>query len=224
MTRGKIGEKISLVVEGQNHQLQCASASKQNIIVDTPKGGVAMVRLLNFRADTGKHLKAVMAKIENEYHGQLKGLILDLRGNPGGLVTEGVEVVGLFIDGGRVVSVDNRKHNQTEIEESRAPGPYRNLPLVLLVDRRSASVSELVALALRDYKRAKLVGAVTLGKGTVQVVLELSDGSAIKLSTGRYFSPHGFGIYEGLEPDIEVPWDGKGEDVQLKKAFQLFEK
>jgi C-terminal peptidase prc len=220
LTRGKIGDMVALVLEGKNYQLQCATESKQNIVVDTPPGGIARVRLLNFRAGTGKHLKSLLPKIEKEYQGQLKGLVLDLRGNPGGLVTEGAEVVGLFINGGRVVSVDNRTHNQSEIEESHAPGPYRNLPLALLVDHRSASVSELVALALHDYKRAKLIGATTLGKGTVQVVLELSDGSALKLSTGRYFSPQGAGLYTGLDPDIEVPWNGTGEDVQLKKAFQ----
>jgi C-terminal peptidase prc len=220
LTRGTMGETVALVVEGKGHQITCAPGSKQNIIVDTPPGGIAHVRLLNFQAGTGKHLAAVLPKIEKEYQGQLKGLILDVRGNPGGLVTEGAVVVGLFIKGGRVVSVDNRTHSHTEVEESNASGPYRNLPLVLLVDRRSASVSELVALALRDYKRAKLIGATTLGKGTVQVVLELSDGSALKLSTGRYFSPQGAGIYTGLDPDIEVPWNGAGEDVQLKKAFE----
>jgi carboxyl-terminal processing protease len=93
---------------------------------------------------------------------------------------------------------------------------------VVLVDHRSASVSELVAMALRDYDRARIIGTKTLGKGTVQVVMELMDDSALKLSTGRYYSPKGTPLFEGIEPDVEVPWDGTGEDVQLKRARSLF--
>jgi carboxyl-terminal processing protease len=155
---------------------------------------------------------------------EMKALILDLRGNPGGLVTEGTEVVGLFIKGGKVVSVVSRKHLRTEVEQSPRPGPYRRLPLILLVDHRSASVSEIVAMALKDYDRAKIVGQKTLGKGTVQVVMELMDGSALKLSTGRYYSPRGTPLYEGIEPDYAVEWNGQGKDPQLQKAKLLLKK
>jgi C-terminal peptidase prc len=221
MLRGKVGGKVDVKVDGKAYALEFTPEPKRNIEVDTLDGGVARVHLLNFRAETGKRLAELLPKIEAKVGGHLKGLVLDLRGNPGGLLTEGTEVVKLFIGGGRVVSVKSQKQMREEVEESSTMGEYRKLPLVVLVDHRSASVSEIVALALRDYERAKLVGGKTLGKGTVQVVMELLDGSALKLSTGRYYSPKGHPLYEGLEPDVEVEWNGTGEDVQLKQAMKL---
>jgi carboxyl-terminal processing protease len=223
LCRGKPGDKVELTIAGKARTLTIAEPPKQNIRVDVLPGGFARVHLLDFRADTGKHLAAVLPKIA-EKGGALKGLVLDLRGNPGGLVTEGTAVVGLFINGGTVVTVKKKKQMGAEIESVRKPGPWKDLPLVLLTDHRSASVSEIVALALRDHERAKIVGEKTLGKGTVQVVMELSDGAAIKLSTGRYYSPKDTPLYEGIEPDVEVAWDGRGEDLPLKKALSLLRK
>lgn len=221
LTRGKVGEKVEMVVAGKTYPLTFAPEPKRSVEIETPPGGIARVHLLNFRAGTGKRLAELMPKIESHYQGKLKGLVLDLRGNPGGLVTEGTEVTGLFVPAGKVVSVKGKKQMRVEVEENRTAGRYQKLPLVLLMDHRSASVSEIVALALRDYGRAKLVGAKSLGKGTVQVVIELMDGSALKLSTGRYYSPNGTPIYEGIEPDVEVDWNGTGEDPQLKQALKL---
>ncbi len=223
LCRGKPGEKVELVIAGKARTLTIAEPPKQNIRVDVLPGGFARIHLLDFRADTAKHLSAVLPKIA-EKGGALRGLVLDLRGNPGGLVTEGTAVVGLFINGGTVVTVKKKKQMGAEVEAVRKPGPWKDLPLVLLVDHRSASVSEIVALALHDYERAKIVGEKTLGKGTVQVVMELADGSALKLSTGRYYSPKDTPLYEGIEPDVEAAWDGRGEDLPLKKALALLKK
>ncbi|NMB73938.1 MAG: hypothetical protein GYA21_02275 [Myxococcales bacterium] len=223
LCRGKPGDKVELVIGGKARTLTIAEPPKQNIRVDVLPGGVARIHLLDFRADTGKHLAAVLPKIA-EKGGALKGLVLDLRGNPGGLVTEGTAVVGLFINGGTVVTVKKKKQMGAEVEAVRKPGPWKDLPLMLLVDHRSASVSEIVALALHDHERAKIVGEKTLGKGTVQVVMELADGSALKLSTGRYYSPKDTPLYQGIEPDVEVAWDGRGEDLPLKKALALLKK
>jgi len=221
LMRGPIGKKVAVVIGGKSHKLEYAPPPKRNIAVDPPVEGIARVQIMNFQAGTGRRLAGVLKKLSGM---EMKALILDLRGNPGGLVTEGTEVVGLFIKGGKVVSVVSRKHMRTEVEQSPRPGPYRRLPLVLLVDHRSASVSEIVAMALKDYDRAKLVGEKTLGKGTVQVVMELMDGSALKLSTGRYYSPKGTPLYEGIEPDFAVEWDGRGQDPHLQKAKLLLKK
>ena len=218
LMRGKIGRKIKLSIAGKKYELACAPEPKRNLSVDPPENGIARVQLFNFRADTGRRLASVMKKLQSM---GLKGLVLDLRGNPGGLVTEATDVVGQFIKGGKVVSVVGKNHMRIEVEQSPRPGAYRDLPLVILSDHRTASVSEIVILALRDYGRAKLVGEKTLGKGTVQVVMELMDGSALKMSNGRYYSPKGTPLFEGIEPDIVVVWDGKGEDVQLKRARML---
>jgi len=223
MLRGDIGKAVEVVVNGKKHPLSFAPEVVKNIEVDPPRNGIARVHLLNFREGTGKRFKEVMQKLSG-LEGGLKGLVLDLRKNPGGLVTEGTEVVGALIGGGKVVSVVSARHTRTEVEESPKPGPYQSLPLAILTDHRSASVSEIVCLALRDHGRAKLVGEKTLGKGTVQVVIELMDGSALKLSTGRYYSPKGSPLYEGIEPDLEVDWNGQGQDVQLEKAIALLQK
>ena len=221
LMRGPVGKKVTVVIGGKSHKLEYAKPPKRNIAVDPPVDGIARVQIMNFQAGTGRRLAGVLKKLSAM---EMKALILDLRGNPGGLVTEGTEVVGLFIKGGKVVSVVSRKHLRTEVEQSPRPGPYRKLRLILLVDHRSASVSEIVAMALKDYDRAKIVGQKTLGKGTVQVVMELMDGSALKLSTGRYYSPKGTPLYEGIEPDFEVEWDGQGKDPQLQKAKLLLKK
>jgi carboxyl-terminal processing protease len=221
LMRGPIGKTVTVVIGGKSHKLEYAPPPKRNIEVDPPVDGIARVQIMNFQAGTGRRLAGVLKKLSAM---EMKALILDLRGNPGGLVTEGTEVVGLFINGGKVVSVVSRKHLRTEVEQSPRPGPYRRLPLILLVDHRSASVSEIVAMALKDYDRAKIVGQKTLGKGTVQVVMELMDGSALKLSTGRYYSPRGTPLYEGIEPDYAVEWNGQGKDPQLQKAKLLLKK
>jgi carboxyl-terminal processing protease len=221
LMRGEIGKKVEVVIENKKYTFEFVDEPKKNISVEEPKNNIAVVRIHNFRPGTGTRLAGVMRKIMKFTSNKLKGLVLDLRGNPGGLVTEGTEVVGLFINGGDVVSVVSRKHLRTEVENSPRPGPYRNVPLVILADHRSASVSEIVIMALRDYGRAKVIGEKTLGKGTVQVVMELMDGSAVKMSNGRYYSPKGTPIYDGIEPDFEIVWDGKGEDLQLKKAKEM---
>lgn len=221
MLRGDIGKVVEVVVDGKKHPLSFAVVGGKNIEVDPPKDGIARVHLLDFREGTGARFKEVLQKLSDS---GLKGLVLDLRKNPGGLVTEGTEVVGSLIGGGKVVSVVSARHTRTEVEESPRPGAYQNLPLVVLTDHRTASVSEIACLALRDHGRAKLVGGKTLGKGTVQVVIELMDGSALKLSTGRYYSPKGTPLYEGIEPDVEIEWNGQGNDVQLEKAIALLKK
>ncbi|HOX44839.1 MAG TPA: S41 family peptidase [Myxococcota bacterium] len=222
LVRGKPGEKVEAVVAGKTYTLELAEEPKRHLSVSELGQGLARVHLSDFRQQTGQRLAGVLEKLEAG--GGLKGLVLDLRGNPGGLVTEGTAVAGLFLPAGPVVSVAGKEHQRIQVERNPQGGLWQQLPLVVLVDHRSASVSEIVVMALRDARRAKLVGETTLGKGTVQDVLELSEGSALKLSTGRYYSPAGTPNYDGIEPDVSVAWDGRGEDVQLKRALALLGK
>ena len=140
-----------------------------------------------------------------EEEGPLEGLVLDLRDNPGGLITEAVELVDLFVDEGLIVQTRGR--GEAESWYATASTTDRHLPLVVLVNGSSASASELVAGALRDLGRADLVGTATFGKGSMQQVYEFEDGSALKLTVARYYLPSGQTIEprQGLLPDLIVP-------------------
>jgi carboxyl-terminal processing protease len=141
---------------------------------------------------------------KNTFH-PLKGLVLDLRGNPGGVLESAVSVADAFLDEGVIVRADGRTP-EARFEMSATPGDALDgQPLVVLVDGGSASGSEIVAGALRDHGRATLMGERTFGKGSVQTVIPLRDGQALKLTTSKYFTPSGISIHErGLEPDIAI--------------------
>ncbi|RLB55263.1 MAG: hypothetical protein DRI34_10835 [Deltaproteobacteria bacterium] len=218
LLRGPLGQKVTVTVAGRKHRLAYASEPKRNISVDPPEQGIARVHLLNFRAGTARRLRAVLGKLENM---GMRGLVLDLRGNPGGLLTEGVAVAGLFMDAGPVVRVVGRGRRHGETSENPAPGSWRALPLVLLVDGRSASVSEMVTMVLHERRGAKIVGSTTLGKGVVQVLIELEDGSALKLSTARYATPAGRTLLAGIEPDVPVAAGPGSGDLALQAARRV---
>jgi carboxyl-terminal processing protease len=141
----------------------------------------------------------------------MKALVLDLRNNPGGLLTAAVEVTEEFIDDGKlVVYTEGRVRNQNMRFSAHAKKSYPNLPMVVLVNLGSASASEIVAGALQDWGRAIVVGTQTFGKGSVQTIIPLSDGSGLRLTTAKYFTPKGRSIHgKGITPDIvvEIPKD-----------------
>ncbi|NQT66953.1 MAG: S41 family peptidase [Actinobacteria bacterium] len=152
-----------------------------------------------------------------------KGLILDMRYNPGGVVDDAVEVCDLFLDEGIIVTTRERMEDKEIIGKySAREGKYTEIPLVILINEYSASASEMVAGALRDNKRAILVGERSYGKGVVQVLYELSDGSGIKLTTAKYFLPSGLSVDGvGIEPDILVELEPDAtEDIQLNRAVE----
>jgi carboxyl-terminal processing protease len=136
----------------------------------------------------------------------MKALVLDLRNNPGGLLTAAVEVSEKFLDDGKlVVYTEGRVRNQNMRFSAHAKKPLNSLPMVVLVNQGSASASEIVAGALQDYNRAVLVGSQTFGKGSVQTIIPLSDGSGLRLTTAKYFTPKGRSIHgKGITPDIVV--------------------
>lgn len=177
------------------------------------KGQVGLIEIVTFSTGTGSDTKKAVEALTRK---GAQGFILDLRGNPGGQVDEAVEVASVFLEGGTVVSFKRRGMPDVGYD---ATGDFNTqLPLALLVDQGSASSAEIVAAAMQDRGRGIIVGTRTYGKGSVQTVFPLSDGSAVKLTTASYYSPSGRAIgVDGITPDVEVA----GADLQLARAQQI---
>ena len=158
-----------------------------------------------------KHLKA----LEDESKGALKGLILDLRNNPGGLLDQAVKVSDRFLETGLIVSMEGRKEDQKMKFYAHPQGTISPYPLVVLINGGSASAAEIVAGAIQDHGRGILLGAPTFGKGSVQTIFPLKDGSGLRLTTARYFTPNGRSIQaKGIVPDIAVKPLQPGEEKE----------
>jgi len=167
--------------------------------------GYGYVRISQFQARTGDNLEEAIDELQDEAGGELRGLVLDLRNNPGGVLSAAVDVSDAFLEKGMIVYTEGRT-NESEIEFKATPRDVlEGAPMVVLVNVGSASASEIVAGALQDHHRAVVMGQKTFGKGSVQTILPLKDGSAIKLTTARYFTPSGRSIQaEGIVPDITL--------------------
>ena len=186
-------------------------------------GDVGYIRITQFNEQTYDSLKAAIAKFKSG-GGKMKGYILDLRNNPGGLLSQSIRVVNTFIDSGEIVSTRGRTPDLYQEYNAR---PGYNLsegkPMVVLINGGSASASEIVSGALQDLKRATLIGTRSFGKGSVQTVLPLGDDGALKLTTARYYTPSGRSIQaKGIDPDYKVleniPDDLKGKVESLGEA------
>ncbi len=165
--------------------------------------GYGYIRVAQFQSGTGKDVAKALKKLMSEE--KLKGLVLDLRNNPGGILRASVDVAGLFLDGGNVVYTEGRVANSDLYYDADPLDATDGAPIVVLINQGSASASEIVAGALQDHGRAVIMGTQSFGKGSVQTVLPLSDSRAIKLTTALYFTPNGRSIQaEGIVPDIEV--------------------
>jgi carboxyl-terminal processing protease len=177
--------------------------------------GIGYVKLTQFQSDTDSELeKALQEQIKTK--AGLKGLVLDLRNNPGGLLDQAVKVSDKFVESGLIVYTDGRIENQKVKYLAHKEGTYNGFPIVVLVNAGSASASEIVSGCLQDHGRAIILGTRTFGKASVQTILPLDDGSALRLTTARYYTPNGRSIQaKGIEPDIVVndgrePADGHG--------------
>ena len=166
--------------------------------------GVGYVRIRRFQKSTGQELEQAQGVLTAN---GLRGVVLDLRRNPGGLLDQAVEVSDLFLDTGRlIVSTKGRLSSQNMEFNARTPTDETAFPMVVLVDEGSASASEIVAGALQDHRRAAILGMQTFGKGSVQTIFPLSDGSGLRVTTAKYYTPSGRMIQAtGIEPDIVVP-------------------
>lgn len=162
------------------------------------------IRIAQFQLDTGKDI-AQKLREQLKKNPDTKGLILDLRNNPGGVLQASVEVVDSFLDGGQVVYTQGRLDNSNISYNAEAGDITNGLPLVVLINDGSASASEIVAGALQDHKRAVIMGTRSFGKGSVQSVIPISNDRAIKLTTALYYTPNGRSIQaQGIEPDVDV--------------------
>jgi carboxyl-terminal processing protease len=173
----------------------------QSVKSKTLEPGYGYVRITQFQDRTGTDLDAALLKLRQE-HGQLKGLVLDLRNDPGGLLSQAVKVSDMFLDSGLIVYTEGRLDNQKQ-KYFAHPGGETEIPLVVLVNGGSASASEIVAGALQDHGRAVILGTKTFGKGSVQTILPMENGAALRLTTAMYFTPSGRSIQvTGIMPDI----------------------
>ena len=177
-----------------------------NVVSKAFEPGIGFVRIKQFSDSTERDLTTAVERLEREAPGgQLRGLVLDLRNNPGGLLDQAVRVADLFIESGLIVRTEGKGGRIIEEEKAHVRGTRSGFPMVVLVNGGSASASEIVAGALQDHGRAVIVGTQTFGKGSVQTVIELDDGSALKLTIARYFTPLGRSIQEkGITPDVVV--------------------
>jgi carboxyl-terminal processing protease len=209
--RGKVGSEITLSVvhEGSIDPVD-VKLKREVIRVASVRGrllepGYAYVRLSQFQADTGAQLHKRIDKLQKDNKAPLQGMVLDLRSNPGGLLTSAVEVSDIFLNDGIIVTTKGRL-KEADLSFHAAPGDALNgAPLVVLVDNGTASAAEIVAGALKDNHRALLMGRRTFGKGSVQTVLPLDADHAVKLTTARYYTPSGASIQAaGIQPDIAL--------------------
>jgi len=207
--RGKPGSDIVLTVvrEGQpkplTFTLTRAVIKVQSIKQRMLENGFGYVRITQFQANTGDGLKDALAKLKLQNKGNLTGLVLDLRNNPGGVLNAAVAVSDAFLTSGLIVYTEGRVAD-AELKFSATPADLINgAPMVVLVNGGSASASEIVAGALQDHKRAVIMGTKTFGKGSVQTILPMSGGSALKITTARYYTPNGRSIQAtGILPDV----------------------
>lgn len=226
LIKGEEGTKVRLGIyrPSENKRFEIEIARERfyvpNLFSEMVDESIGYIQYINFQDKGAEKLDEEIQELINS---GAKGIILDLRNNLGGILDDAVKVCDLFLDEGVIVIIEGRAEEEEKEDEYLAEkGKYTEIPLVVLVNEFSASASELIAGALRDNNRAILVGEKTFGKGTVQVLHELSDGSGIKFTTAKYYLPSGISVEgSGIIPDIvvEQKWDAK-QDMQLDKAIE----
>lgn len=226
--RGKPGSSIMLTIlrKGESKPLLIsvtrAVIKVQSVKSKMPEPGFGFVRITQFQEHTGENLATALKNLQKENNGPLKGLVLDLRNDPGGLLTGAVAVASAFLPKDALVVYTEGRTEDAKMHLTASPDNYlrgtgksdylkdlpdsfKNVPMVVLVNGGSASASEIVAGALQDQKRAVIMGTQSFGKGSVQTILPLGNNTALKLTTARYFTPSGRSIQaKGIEPDIVV--------------------
>ncbi len=225
--RGPKGTTVKLTIqrEGEVNPLEFSLVRDKipvnNVKVSYLGSGILYVRISNFQNQTAERLFSAVEEKSRSY--KLEGMVLDLRNNPGGLLSEAAKVSDLFLDKGIIVSTKGREGTKGMEIKARSDDPNIPYSLVVLINEGSASASEIVAGALQDNKRALVVGTKSFGKGSVQTVIPLSDGSGLRLTTALYYTPSGRSIQvTGIEPDIVVPFyrASQGEEHKGQKIIR----
>lgn len=210
LMRGKAGTTLKLLVarpgqEPKTYELVRTRIETTSVRSKVLEEGYPVVRISQFQTHTGRDLYHELDKLKAESKTPIKGLVLDLRNNPGGVLTGAVEVADAFLDDGLVVYTKGRVADSDQKYYANPGQALPGVPVVVLVNGGTASASEIVSGALQDHKRALIVGTTTFGKGSVQTVLPLGDKRAIKLTTARYYTPSGRSIQaEGIKPDVVI--------------------
>ena len=226
--RGRVGTPVKISIARSpdpkplEFTLSRASVQVHSVTQEMLEPGLGYVKISHFSETTTPDLEAAIAKLKKASAGKLRGLVLDLRNNPGGVLEAAIGVSDVFLDGGLIVTANGRAPDARFSMDAKPGDDLDGAPLIVLVNSGSASASEIVAGALQDHNRARLVGSQTYGKGSVQTVMALSDGHAIKLTTSRYFTPSGASIHErGIKPDVVIEDAKDGDDRALHAALDL---
>ena len=209
--RGEPGTDITLTIirEGEDKPLKITITRDvikvKSVRTQTLEPGFGYLRISHFQSRTAEDARAGLQQLKQDNNGNLNGLILDLRNNPGGILSAAVGISDLFLDKGLIVYTEGRIDDSRLKFNAKPADILDNAPMVVLVNAGSASASEIVAGALQDHKRAIIMGQKTFGKGSVQTVLPISNAAALKLTTARYFTPSGRSIQvSGIEPDVVI--------------------
>jgi carboxyl-terminal processing protease len=219
--RGPEGTPVNLTVfrEGEKKPLEFAITrgviplKSVRYFFLTPD--IGYVRISTFQGNTSEALSEALNELEKG--GKMKGLVLDMRNNPGGLLSQAIDVSEMFLDSGIIVSTKGRSGSHDIEARAHKNSHPRDYPMIVLVNGGSASAAEIVAGALQDNERAMILGSRTFGKGSVQTILPLSDGSGLRLTTARYYTPSGKSIQSsGITPDIEITFIAPEKDTQKK--------
>lgn len=228
--RGKPGTKLKLTIVRKgadapiNLTITRAVIKVKSVKQKMLKDGIGYVRISQFQVRTGQDLVEAIQKLDELNKAPINGLVLDLRNNPGGVLTAAVQVSDAFLNDGLIVYTEGRIKNSKMRFEAEKGDVLEGKPMVVLINEGSASASEIVSGALQDQKRAIIVGRTSFGKGSVQTLLPLNNGAAIKVTTARYYTPQGRSIQaEGIKPDIQVDL-AKIEKVDTSDFINVKEK
>ncbi len=208
--RGKIGSKVKLTIRRLNEKPLEVTLKREEIKIQSVKHSikaddVIYIRISSFSDDVDNMIAKAIKEAKKKHGEKLKGVVIDLRNNPGGLLDQAVNVSDLFLDKGEIVSTRSRNEEDTVKYTAKEGDIAKGLPIVVMINDGSASASEIVAGALQDHKRAIILGEKSFGKGSVQTVIPLGKFGAMRLTTARYYTPSGRSIQaKGIEPDIEV--------------------
>ena len=208
--RGKIGSKVKLTIRRINEKPLEVTLKREEIKIQSVKNSikaddVVYIRISSFSEDVDTMTAKAIKDAKKKLGDKLKGVVIDVRNNPGGLLDQAVNVSDLFLDKGEIVSTRSRNEEDTVKYTAKEGDIAKGLPIVVIINDGSASASEIVAGALQDHKRAIILGEKSFGKGSVQTVIPLGKYGAMRLTTARYYTPSGRSIQaKGIEPDIEV--------------------
>lgn len=231
MMRGEEKTTVTLTIDRGDEETFDVEITRKDIEVpyvekEMKTEEIGYISLAQFIENVGTDVQDAVSELKKE---GARGIILDLRNNPGGLLDEAVDVSSVFLDEGVIVSVRQKDETERILEVNQDISSDTQIPLIILINQGSASAAEIVAGAMQDYDRAKLMGSTTFGKGVVQSVVPLKNGSAVSLTTARYYTPNGNYIHEkGIEADKEIEFDLEaakedGSDNQLKQAIAEME-